>query len=98
MGFCTVDASSTAYLIGSPLFDRVTLHLGNGKLLRIQAKDNSEENLYIQSASLNGRPWNKPWFDHSDIANGATLVFNMGPRPNPNWGDAPADAPPSMAR
>jgi putative alpha-1,2-mannosidase len=96
MGFYTVDPSSTAYLIGSPLFDEVTLHRGNGRDLIIQARHNSQKNFYIQSATLNGRPWNKPWFSHADIANGATLVLNMGPRPNPNWGSAPDAAPPSM--
>jgi predicted alpha-1,2-mannosidase len=98
MGFYTVDPSSPNYAIGSPLFDEVTLHLGNGKNLIIQAKGNSEKNLYIQSASLNGQPWNKPWFSHADIANGGTFVFKMGPRPNPDWGSASAAAPPSMTR
>jgi len=46
--------------------------------------------------TLNGRAWNKPWFNHADIADGATLVFNMGPSPNPAWGSAPDAAPPSM--
>jgi predicted alpha-1,2-mannosidase len=98
MGFYTVDPSSTAYMIGSPIFDEVTLHMGNGKGLIIQAKGNSEKNLYIQSATLNGQPWNKPWFSHTDIANGGTLVFEMGPRPNLSWGSGLEAAPPSMTR
>jgi predicted alpha-1,2-mannosidase len=98
MGFYTVDPASPSYLIGSPLFDEITMHLGNGKDLVIQARGNSEANLYIQSAILNGQPWNKPWFSHADIANGATLVFDMGPYPNPNWGSAPDAAPPSMTQ
>ena len=98
MGFYTVDPSSSAYLIGSPLFDEVTLHLANRKDLIIQAKGSSEKNLYIQSATLNGRPWNKPWFSHADIANGGVFAFRMGPRPNPNWGSEPDAAPPSMTR
>jgi len=96
MGFYTVDPSSPVYMIGSPLFEEVTLHLGNGKDFIIRAQDNSEKNLYIQSATLNGQPWNKPWFSHKDIANGGTLEFKMGPQPNPNWGNAPDAAPPSM--
>jgi predicted alpha-1,2-mannosidase len=96
MGFYTVDPSSPDYIIGSPLFDEVTLHLGNGKNLIIKARGNSEKNLYIQSATLNGQSWNKPWFSHADICNGGTFVFKMGPRPNPNWGNAPDAAPPSM--
>jgi len=96
MGFYTVDPSSPVYLIGSPLFEEVTLHLGNGKDLVIRAEGNSESNLYIQSATLNGQPWNKPWFSHADIASGGTLVFKMGPKPNLNWGSSPDAAPPSM--
>jgi putative alpha-1,2-mannosidase len=53
--------------------------------------------MYIQSATLNGRPWTKPWFSHDDIKDGAKLVLTMGPTPNKNWGAAPADAPPSMS-
>ena len=78
------------------LFDKATIHLGNGKDLKIVALNNSTANLYIQSASLNGKPWNKPWFSHSDIADGGELVLKMGPRPNKEWGGSPGDAPPSM--
>ncbi|HWI60159.1 MAG TPA: glycoside hydrolase family 92 protein, partial [Bacillota bacterium] len=98
MGFYTVDPASPVYVIGSPLFERVTLHLGSGKDLVIQARGNSGKNLYIQSATLNGQPWNKPWFSHADIADGGKFVFQMGPHPNPNWGSAPDAAPPSMTR
>jgi len=92
-----VDPSRPDYIIGSPLFDEVTIHLGNGKKFVIQAANNSEKNLYIQSATLNGKPWNKPWFSHSDIADGGTLRFEMGPTPNKNWGTAIESAPPSMS-
>ena len=98
MGFYTVDPASPNYVIGSPLFDEVRLRLGNGKDLIIQAKNNSEKNCYIQSATLNGKPWNKPWFSHDGIANGGKFVFKMGAKPNPNWGSAPEAAPPSMSR
>ncbi len=98
MGFYTVDPSSPDYIIGSPLFDKVTLHLGNGKDLIIEAKNNSDKNCYIQSATLNGQPWNKPWFSHDDIANGGKFIFKMGSEPNLNWGSAPDAAPPSMSK
>ncbi|HEY4414182.1 MAG TPA: GH92 family glycosyl hydrolase [Verrucomicrobiae bacterium] len=97
MGFYTVDPSSPDYIIGSPIFDEVTVHMGNGKDLVIQAKNNSVDNCYIQSATLNGQPWNKPWFSHADIANGGKFVFEMGPKPNPQWGSALNAAPPSMS-
>jgi predicted alpha-1,2-mannosidase len=70
---------------------------GGGKTLVIQAKNNSDTNSYIQSATLNGRPWNNPWFSHADIADGGTFIFEMGPQPNPAWGSAPDAAPPSMS-
>jgi putative alpha-1,2-mannosidase len=72
--------------------------MGNGKLLTILANHVSAQNKYIQSATLNGKPLNKPWFAHSDIANGGTLALQMCPKPNRQWGSAPADAPPSMSR
>ncbi len=98
MGFYTVDPSSPNYILGSPLFRRVTLHMGNGKTFEVVAKGNSATNLYIQSAELNGKPWNKPWFSHADIADGGKLVLTMGPAPNKSWGSAPDAAPPSMSR
>jgi len=53
-------------------------------------------NKYIQSATLNGRPLNKPWFDHSVKEKGDTLIFEMGPEPNKEWGKTSEAAPPSM--
>jgi predicted alpha-1,2-mannosidase len=97
LGFYTVDPASPNYVIGTPLFDEASIRFSNGKKLVIQAKNNSEQNCYIQSATLNGKPWNKPWFSHADIANGGEFVFEMGAKPNPNWGNAPESAPPSMS-
>jgi predicted alpha-1,2-mannosidase len=98
MGFYTVDPASPDYIIGSPLFSQVTLHMGNGKSFVVVAHNNSEKNIYIQSATLNGKSWSKPWFSHADIANGGRLVLEMGPQPNKQWGSAPGDAPPSMSQ
>ena len=97
LGFYTVDPASPNYIIGSPLFDEAIVHLGHGKDLIIEAKNNSEKNLYIQSATLNGKPWNQPWFSHADIADGGKFVFNMGSKPNLKWGSALEAAPPSMS-
>ncbi|UIJ44369.1 GH92 family glycosyl hydrolase [Sphingomonas cannabina] len=97
MGFYTVDPSSQYYVLGSPIFDTVKLRLGNGRTLEIVARNNSAANMYVQSATLNGRRWTKPWFSHDDIKDGAKLVLEMGPKPNPAWGSAPTDAPPSLS-
>jgi putative alpha-1,2-mannosidase len=97
MGFYPVDPARSEYIIGSPIFDEVTIHMGPGKDFVIVANNNSEKNLYIQSATLNGKPLNKPWFSHADIANSGRLVFQMGPAPNKSWGSAPDAAPPSMS-
>jgi predicted alpha-1,2-mannosidase len=97
MGFYPVDPSSPNYILGSPIFAKATIRMGNGKDLVILAQNNSEENLYIQSAMLNGKPWNKPWFSHADVADGGTLVLKMGILPNKTWDSTPDAAPPSMS-
>ncbi|HUZ47419.1 MAG TPA: GH92 family glycosyl hydrolase [Terriglobia bacterium] len=95
MGFYPVCPGTAVYAIGSPLLPRVSIHLANGKDFVIVANHNSEKNIYIQSAMLNGKPLDRPWFTHRDIAKGGQLVFNMGPAPNKLWGSAPHSIPPS---
>lgn len=97
LGFYPVSPGSPVYEIGSPLFARSVIHMGNGKEFTIIANHVSAQDKYIQSATLNGRPLNKPWFSQSEIANGATLVLEMGKQPNRQWGSAADDAPPSMS-
>src|SRR3546814_9916616 len=65
LGFYPVDPSSQEYIIGSPLFDDASLDMGNGKTLRIVARNNSDTNVYIQSATLDGKPWNKRSEEHT---------------------------------
>jgi predicted alpha-1,2-mannosidase len=97
LGFYPVDPSSPQYIMGSPLFNEATIHMGNGHDFTIVARNNSAANVYIQSATLNGKPWNKPWFSHADIADGARLELTMGPTPNKTWGSGPGAAPSSMS-
>ncbi len=97
MGFYPVTPGSTAYTIGSPLFGKASIKLGNGKTFVVEAVNNSSENKYIQSATLNGKPLNKTWISQQDINNGGTLVFQMGAEPNKKWGSKPEDAPPSAS-
>ena len=86
------------WLIGSPIFSKSTITLGNKKIFVIEAKNVSAQNKYVQSATLNGEPLNKAWFDHSTLMKGGTLVLNMGPRPNKQWGSSPEAVPPSMSK
>jgi putative alpha-1,2-mannosidase len=98
MGFYPVAPGRAVYDIGSPLFREVKITLPGGKLFTITAAGSSAKNKYVQSAVLNGKPLNRPWFTHSDLAGGGSLVLKMGPRPNLNWGSSPDAAPPSMSR
>ena len=95
LGFYPVTPGFPAYNIGSPLFTDIRVKLPNGKELHIVARGCSRENKYIQSATLNGKPWNKPWFSHDDIKDGATLMLEMGSRPNKLWGSDKEAVPPS---
>ena len=97
IGFYPVCPGSPVYEIGSPIFEKSTIRMGNGKEFTILANRVSAQNKYIQSAQLNGKPLTKPWFQHSDIANGGTLVLEMADTPNIQWGTGLEDAPPSMA-
>jgi predicted alpha-1,2-mannosidase len=98
MGFFPVCPGRPVYDIGSPIFEETKLTLAGGKVFTITAKNVSAVNKYIQSATLNGKPLNKPWFEHKDMASGGTMVFEMGPRANTAWGSAPEAAAPSMSR
>ena len=97
VGFYPVCPGSPVYEIGSPIFAKSTIRMSEGKDFTIIADHVSAQNKYIQSAELNGKPLNRPWFQQSDIAHGGTLVLKMGDRPNLHWGSAPGDAPPSMS-
>ena len=104
MGLFQMDGGAAVdpvYEIGSPRFEKATIHLDPdyypGKEFTIEARNVSKQNIYIQSATLNGSPLNKPWFYHSDLVKGGELVLEMGPEPNKEWGSKPEDAPPSMS-
>jgi predicted alpha-1,2-mannosidase len=82
MGFYPVNPASGDYMIGSPMFSKFALRLANGKTFTVLAKDNSATNVYIQSATLNGRPLDRPVVRYSEIMQGSTLEFIMGPKPS----------------
>lgn len=87
MGFYPMNPASQKYDIGSPLFDEVIMRLGNGIDFTITAKNPSKENIYIQSAKLNGNPLNHSFITYNDIKTGGTLEFVMGDKPNMEWGN-----------
>jgi predicted alpha-1,2-mannosidase len=98
LGLYAVDPVSAIYVFGSPLFPRATLDVGSGRKLVIEAPGTSDQNIYIQSATWNGRPYSRSWISHADLVQGGTLVFQMGPKPNPGYGAAMADRPPSFTQ
>ena len=92
-GFFPV-AAQDVYLLGTPLWPRVVLHLSGDKRLIITAKNLSAENIYVAGVRLNGKPLDRAWFRHAEIAHGGTLKFEMAPKPG-TW---PTDVqPPSMS-
>ena len=93
MGIYSVCPGTDQYVLGSPVFKKLTLTLENGKKFIIQADGNSKDNVYIQSATLNGTPYTHNWITYSDIMNGGELHLTMGAQPNLTRGTAEADKP-----
>jgi predicted alpha-1,2-mannosidase len=97
LGFYPVCPGAGQYVIGSPLFNKVTLHLENGNTFRINAKDNSTENVFIKNAKLNDADYTKNFITHTDIMNGGTINFEMDSSPNFNKGINSEDFPYSFS-
>ena len=86
LGFYPMNPASGEYEIGSPIFEKSTLNLEGGKTFVIEAEKVSDKNFYIQSATLNGVPFNTTFITHQQILQGGILHFVMGSEPNKNWG------------
>ena len=84
MGFYPVNPSEGDYVIGSPMFEEVKIYLENGKVFEIKANNVSEKNIYIQSATLNGKELKHSYLSHRDLNAGGELIFEMGAEPNKN--------------
>jgi predicted alpha-1,2-mannosidase len=95
LGFYPATVGIPVYDVGSPVFDKATIHLKNGKDFVIVADHNSHSNKYVESIRLNGAPLNRVWFRHSDIAGGGTLELVMGNVPNTTLGATPSTFPPA---
>jgi len=98
LGIYPVTPGLPMYVIGSPVFETATVTLPNGKTFEVVAHNYSPKNIYIQSATLNGRPLTKPWLTHDEITAGGKLELEMSDTPNKNWGAAEGDEPPSGYR
>lgn len=96
LGFYTVDPVSGIYVLGSPIIEKATISVGNGKELRIEVKRKNPAHAYVESFTLNGQKQNRTWFRHDDIRNGGTLVFEMSANPNMTLGAGEDTLPPSL--
>lgn len=92
VGLYQVDPVGGRFVIGSPLFDKATVNVGAGKTFTVVAKNNSDRNIYVQSARLNGKALKNSYIEFNDIRHGGTLELVMGPKPS-KWATAPACRP-----
>ena len=97
MGFYPVCPASSQYVLGAPLFKKMTLNLENGKTVVINAPNNSDNNIYINSMSMNGKSWDYNWLSHTTLTQGAVINFNMSAQPNKLRGTKIVDHPYSLS-
>ena len=97
LGFYPVTPATDEYVIGSPLFDKVTLALENGNEFSITAKNNSKSNVFINAVDLNGKSYKNNFIKFDAIQQGGTLNFSMSNKPNINWGNKPTQVPYSLS-
>lgn len=97
MGFYPVTPGVDQYVLGAPLFKKITLNLENGKKVIINAAANSADNKYVQSLQLNGKTYSKNWISHSGLQQGAVFNFTMSATPNKTRGTNPSDFPYSLS-
>ena len=92
LGLYQVEPAGGKFVIGSPLFSEATVSVGNGRTFTLRAKNNSAENIYVQSATLNGKPYTKSYLMYQVIVRGGTLELVMGSEPSV-WGTQPKNRP-----
>ena len=98
LGFYPVTPGVPEYVIGSPLFDKVTMHLQNGNTFIIDAENNMDNNHFIQSIRLNNTTYNNTWIDYNEIQKGGTLYFKMDATPNKVFGNSTSSKPFSLTK
>ncbi|SHG00631.1 alpha-1,2-mannosidase, putative [Bacteroides luti] len=97
LGLYSVCPGTDQYVVSSPVFPKMTVHLENGKTLTIVSDGNSLKNRYIQSASLNGEKFTRTWLTYKELMNGGTIQYKMGNKPNKSWGTSIKDRPYSVS-
>ena len=97
MGFYPVCPGSNQYVLGVPYFDKLTLHLENGKSLTVTAKGNSDATRYVNAMTLNGKTYNHNYLTHDAVMNGGNIVFDMSTTPNTQRGTLAEDVPYSLS-
>ena len=97
MGFYPVCPGSNQYVLGVPYFDKLTLHLENGKQLTVTAKGNSDDTRYVNAMTLNGETYNHNYLTHDAVMNGGNIVFDMSTTPNTQRGTLAEDVPYSLS-
>lgn len=97
LGIYSVCPGTDQYVIGSPIFNKATIAMENGNKFVIEAENNNSKNVYIQSATLNGKPYTRNWITYSDISKGGIIHFNMSNQPNYERGITDEDKPFSVS-
>ncbi|MFJ2958494.1 GH92 family glycosyl hydrolase [Streptomyces sp. NPDC087270] len=95
LGLYPLQSGSPTFALGSPLYDQVTLHPAGGRPLTLTAHGNSDRDIYVQSMTVDGKPYDKTYLPHADLTHGGRIDFRMGPHPS-TWGTSPTSAPPSL--
>lgn len=98
LGFYPVCPGNPYYVLGSPAFEKASIELENGNMFVVKARDVSAKNIYIQSATFNGKKFNKSYITHEQILKGGTLELIMGATPNKDWAAEKKSCPPSMSK
>jgi predicted alpha-1,2-mannosidase len=98
LGIYAVCPGTDEYVLGSPLFKKATITMEDGKKFVVEASNNSKDNVYVQSVTLNGSPWHKNYITYKDIVNGGIIKYEMGSQPNKSRGTDKDAAPFSLSK
>ena len=98
MGFYPVCPGTDEYVFGSPLFDRITVTMEDGKKLVLDAPGNTDENIYVNEIILNGKKYEKNYIKHSDLQKGGKIIYKMNNTPNKSRGTEPGSYPFSISK